>query len=90
MAHAPFAYISQCALRQRTPHGPIEFEVYVNDVNPYSRTTYANDVTFSNFEAGNGGHTLTLLFQLVDGITLGLIERYINGVSVLRRAGVCS
>ena len=51
-AHAPSAYISQCALRQRTLHGPIDFDVDVNDVNPYSRTTYANDVKFSNFEAG--------------------------------------
>ena len=33
-------------------HGPIAFDVDVNYVNPYSRTTYANDVKFSNFEAG--------------------------------------
>ena len=46
---APSVYISQCALWQSTPHGPIGFDV---DVNPYSRTTYANDVKFSNFEAG--------------------------------------
>ena len=51
-AHAPCAYISQYALRLRLPHGPIDFDVDVNDVNPYSRTTYVNDVKFSNFDAG--------------------------------------
>ena len=34
------------------PHGPIGFDVDVNGVNPYSRTTYANNVKFSNFDAG--------------------------------------
>ena len=51
-AHAPGTYISQCALRLSTPHGPIDFDVDVNDVNRYSRTTYANDVKISNLEAG--------------------------------------
>ena len=51
-AHAPGAYVSQCALRLSTPHGPIDFDVDVNDVNPYSRTTYANNVNILNFEAG--------------------------------------
>ena len=48
-AHAPGAYISQCALRLSTPHGPIDFDV---DVNPDSRTTYANNVKILNLAAG--------------------------------------
>ena len=56
-AHAPGAYISQCALRLSTPHGPIDFDVDVNDVNPDSRTTYANNVKKFEFRCGNGGHT---------------------------------
>ena len=51
-AHAPGAYISHCALRLSTPHGPIDFDVDVNDVNRYSRTTYANNVKISNLEVG--------------------------------------
>ena len=51
-AHAPGTYISQCALRLSTPHGPIDLDVDVNNVNRYSRTTYANDVKISNLEAG--------------------------------------
>ena len=43
-AHAPGDYISQCALRLSRPYGPIDFDAYVNDVNPDSRTTCANDV----------------------------------------------
>ena len=46
------AYISQCALRLSPPHGPIDFDVDINYINPYSRTTYANDVKILNFEAG--------------------------------------
>ena len=46
------AYISQCALRLSTSYGPIDFDVDVNDVNPDSRTTCANDVKISNFDAG--------------------------------------
>ena len=51
-AHAPGNYISQCALRLRTPHGPIDLDVDVNYVNPDSRTTYANDVKNLNLAAG--------------------------------------
>ena len=51
-AHAPDDYISQCALRLRTPHGPIDFDVDVNDINPDSRTTYANNVKNLNLAAG--------------------------------------
>ena len=51
-AHAPGAYIPQCALRLSTPYGPIDFDVDVNDVTPDSRTTYANDVKNSNLTAG--------------------------------------
>ena len=51
-AHAPGDYISQCALRLSTPYGPIDFDVDVNDVNPDSRTTCANDVKDSNLAAG--------------------------------------
>ena len=39
-------YISQCALLQSTPQGRIGFDVNVNYVQPHSRTTYANNVTF--------------------------------------------
>ena len=34
------------------PYGPIDLDADVNDVNPDSRTTYANDVKISNFAAG--------------------------------------
>ena len=51
-AHAPGAYISQCALRLSTPYGPIDFDADVNDITPDSRTTYANDVKNSNLAAG--------------------------------------
>ena len=34
------------------PQIVIAFDVNVNYVQPYSRTTYANDVQFSKFEAG--------------------------------------
>ena len=51
-AHAPVDYISQCALRLSTPHGPIDFDVDVNNVNLDSRTTYANDVKNLNLAAG--------------------------------------
>ena len=44
--------ISQCALLQIKPQGRIGFDVNVNDVQPHSRTTYANDVKFSKFDAG--------------------------------------
>ena len=44
--------ISQCALLQITPQGRIGFDVNVNDVKPYSRTTYANNVKFSKLGAG--------------------------------------
>ena len=46
------AYISQCALRLSTQHGPIDFDVEANDVNRYSWTTYANNVNILNLEAG--------------------------------------
>ena len=51
-AHAPSVDISQCALLQSTPQRRIVFDVNVNYVQPHSRTTYANDVKFSNFDAG--------------------------------------
>ena len=35
-----------------TPQIIIAFEVNVNYVQPYSRTTYANDVKFSKLDAG--------------------------------------
>ena len=49
-----------CAVRQRipvrmleiTPQIVIALDVSVTYVQPYSRTTYANDVTFSKFDAG--------------------------------------
>ena len=49
-----------CAVRERIPVRLLEippqiviaFEVNVNDVQPYSRTTYANDVKNSKFDAG--------------------------------------
>ena len=46
------AYISQGALRLSTLYGPIDFDADVNDVNPDSRTTCANDVKNSNLPAG--------------------------------------
>ena len=51
-AHAQRDYISQCALRLSRAYGPIDFDEYVNDVNPDSWTTYANNVKVSNFAAG--------------------------------------
>ena len=49
-AHESGAYISQGALRLSTPHGPIDFDVDVNNVNPDSRTNF-------EFRGGNGRHT---------------------------------
>ena len=51
-AHAPGAYISQCALRLSRPYGPIDFNTDVNDITPDSRMTYANNVKNSNLAAG--------------------------------------
>ena len=49
-----------CAVREKTPVRMLEitpqiviaFDVNVNYVQPYSRTTYANNVKFSKFDAG--------------------------------------
>ena len=49
-----------CAVRERipvrmlkiTPQSLIVFDVNVTYAKPYSRTTYANDVKFTKFDAG--------------------------------------
>ena len=74
-----------------TPQGRIGFDVNVNDVQPHSRTTYANDVKFSKFVAGP-----TSILNIgtphvrhhIAGVTLNREKPNVNGVSVLRRPGV--
>ena len=82
--------ISQCALLQSTPQGRIDFDVNVNYVQPHSRTTYANDVKISKFDAGttsilNIGTPHVRLH--IAGVTLRREKPNVNGVSVLRSAG---
>ena len=51
---------SACAVRECNPVGMLQinpqkanaFDLNVNYANPYSRTTYANDVKSSKFDAG--------------------------------------
>ena len=87
--HAPSAYISQCALRLSTPYGPIDFDVDVNNVNPDSRTTYANDVKISNFAAGTAA-ILDITIPLEPSSNFTRPISYVNGVKVLRRPCVRS
>ena len=78
---------------QSTPQGRIGFDVNINDVQPYSRTTYANDVKYSKFDAGT-----TSILNIgtphvrhhIAGVTLRREKPNVNGVSVLRRPGVRS
>ena len=52
MAHAPFRGRMPVRMLQITTQKVNAFDVNVNDAQPYSRTTYANDVKFSKFDAG--------------------------------------
>ena len=88
-AHAPADYISQCALRLSTPYGPIDFDVDVNNVNPDSRTTYANDVKISNFAAGTAA-ILDITIPIGPSSNFTRPISYVNDVKVLRRPGVRS
>ena len=51
-AHAPSVGVSQCACSKLTRNKPMLTTVTSFYANPYSRTTYANDVNSSNFDTG--------------------------------------
>ena len=69
------------------------FDVNVNYVHPYSRTTYANDVKFSNFVAGTTAILnigMPHLRHHIAGVTIRREKPNVNGVNVLRRPGLRS
>ena len=78
---------------QINPQKANAFDANVNDVQPHSQTTYANDVNFSKFDAGT-----TSILNIgtphvrhhIAGVTLRREKPNVNGVSVLRRPGVRS
>ena len=51
-AHAPSVGVSQCACSKINWNKPMLPTVTSFLANPYSRTTYANDVTNSKFDTG--------------------------------------
>ena len=83
--------ISQCALLLIRRKDVLVFDVNVNYVQPHSRTSYANDVKFSNFVAGTTA-ILNIgtphLRHHIAGVTLRREKPNINGVTVRRRAYV--
>ena len=50
-AHLTFFYKRRMRMLEISPQIVIAFNVNVNYVQPYSRTTYANDVKFSKLDA---------------------------------------
>ena len=86
-----------CAVRESIPVRMLQinpqeantFDVNVNDAQPYSRTTYANDVKFKKIDAGKTS-ILNIGTPHIAGVTLRREKPNVNGVSVLRRPGVRS
>ena len=74
---------------QINPQKANAFDVNVNDAQPYSQTTYANDVKREKFDA-----VPTSIPNIGTphraGVTLRRKKPNVNGVSVLRRPGVRS
>ena len=86
-----------CAVRESIPVRLLQidlqeanaFDVNVNDAQPYSRTTCANDVKREKFDAGPTS-ILNIGTPHIAGVTLRREKPNVNGVSVLRRPGVHS
>ena len=79
-----------CAVRESIPVRMLQinpqeanaFDVNVNDTQPYSRTTYANDVKREQFDAVPTS-ILNIGTPHIAGVTLRRKKPYVNGVFVL-------
>ena len=86
-AYFNFFFNGACAVRENIPvrmlenppENVIAFDVNINYVQPYSRTTYANDVKFQN-SARERRPYLTLATPHIAGVTIRRKKPNVNNV----------